>query len=879
MHTPLPFGLFIEHEQPTEADLVFIQSIALKLTNIREASNLEAFKIVRTLPDGGYVVATQHYGTFRIGVYKTKPNEPRNDGFASDYIPMLLSGRIEKAQVLDLDEGIGITLTEQCRRRLIDYKTNLQLPLKRNELFRLKIGYGENFKYFEPKNKGIYFFSQYIKHRPTWYSGAMSEAIQIISGYGKLTIDDLPEKSKDNPAEKPALILPPDYARRIKEELQSIRMPACKGIPHREGQLQYQYGFSLSHIISFDPAGKAWLIQIDSSGVHALPLPLIPATMTHAFREYMEHVQDDEVLAVLDRFGGLPSGELFPQGDAFHAWKRAGVIIKICDTADFYEHSAMYTACGWSCNTQGTSAFNTCWSYGPNGLMQAYGYQMNLQLATSENMGWLKPVQISADDDEAKNNLLKIRTYIEKLTDYLDPGTELTLAIMYKLRRVPQEMILARAENILDEGAVVDKSDADYWDLIELSPIANHTGRVGRVSAGPVYWGLKEYPMSMGRLKFPELTGAGCESFVMVSKDYEGPEVKCDTVVFGAYAGDDLKVVKYFIDKRTFHRETESNFEEIMILGEWEKTETAGESGLQGYFYTSDFDDRQEVPDSTVYTHIKGTDMGYGNPMYSTPPLLFTRGSVSKYRYYKHEVSTNTVSSFGLDIGICIPVFSRDAILYAYTDSEVSKSESVEHIQYAHADKTSYEMWTYDSIFHWLGGTGKGDPAAKDGKPVYVDVMHYNDADTTGFADSGDWLGLGGNYINITSIVGSFTERGSANHANGVIVGGESPYMPPYKTFKQINGEQRGRVHYSNAEAPNALLHRQPPEAWYFAFSPVDAGGLTYFYRDTCSITFGASKYSNVSEKPANSDRRPYWGFTALADHRESHIFIGVINE
>ena len=63
-----------------------------------------------------------------------------------------------------------------------------------------------------------------------------------------------------------------------------------------------------------------------------MPLPLVPATTTEAFREYIEEVADEEILKILDRFGGMPSGESFPVGQDFQAWRRAGVVIKVCDT-------------------------------------------------------------------------------------------------------------------------------------------------------------------------------------------------------------------------------------------------------------------------------------------------------------------------------------------------------------------------------------------------------------------------------------------------------------------------------------------------------------------------------------------------------------------
>jgi hypothetical protein len=147
-----------------------------------------------------------------------------------------------------------------------------------------------------------------------------------------------------------------------------------------------------------------------------------------------------------------------------------------------------------------------------------------------------------------------------------------------------------------------------------------------------------------------------------------------------------------------------------MIVGQWEKKETTSPTGIAGNLYTSDFDDRSELESSSIYTHIKGIDLGYGNPAYMTPALLYSHGSLSRARYYKHEVKTRSISSDSLQSAVCVPNFNRDAILYAYQQSTGSEVNTEEHQKKAIGDPTSYSLWTYDPIFHWIGGTGKGRP-------------------------------------------------------------------------------------------------------------------------------------------------------------------------
>ena len=118
-----------------------------------------------------------------------------------------------------------------------------------------------------------------------------------------------------------------------------------------------------------------------------MPLPIIPATATAAFRDYMEEVGDQEIIAILDRFGGMPTGESFPlRENEFEAWRRAGVIIKVCDSADFYDHIMYASACGWSFNLRGTEGYNTCYDYDDDeGLGYGLTYKASLKLSGTKS--------------------------------------------------------------------------------------------------------------------------------------------------------------------------------------------------------------------------------------------------------------------------------------------------------------------------------------------------------------------------------------------------------------------------------------------------------------------------------------------------------------
>lgn len=874
MHSPRPYGLLVLDGKLSDRDQLFIDQELKKLTNQKTLSNLDSIRQVKNLPDGGYVILQDMGGILKAIAHKELSfDEFELDGFAKTYVPMLYSGVITKAIVRTEDKKVGIKLTEQARRRLAGYAdAQSEFPAKDVALERFFIEYHPKFYYFKPDYTGIYTHTQYVKQRPTWYSGAMAEVMQIVGGYGKQSVIDLPDLT----IERASLKIPHQYLQRIANALDGVRLPAYSGVPDIEGQFQYDYKFSQCHAVGFDDANKPWLLQIDASGVWAMPLPLIPATTTEAFREYIEEVGDEEIIKILDRFGGMPSGESFPVGQDFQAWRRAGVVIKVCDTADFYHHSAMYIACGWSFNSKGHEGFNTCWGYADNGLMYAYGYKIKLNLVPAQKEGWLGKIDVDSNYVEV------ISQYLNKLAALLPKGEQKTLAILYKLRRVPPEDIYFQAETSLYNPLGVTSVDVDYWDNYELEPIAKHTGSVSKVTQGNVYHPGKN-PMAdaSGGLKFPELTGVGCQSFQLINPLYDGVAVKCDTVVFGCYIEDSLRVIKYFYDERNFLKNEQSTFEDVMIVGSWEKASTTGVTGLMGKFYTSDFDDRQETTDITTYTKITGRDLGYGNPAYQTPPLFLTHGILSRSRFYTHLTETKTTRSFSLENGVCVPVFNRDCVLYAYKDSIGSQTDSEKLERKSVADPTSYPLWTYDSIFHYLGGMGKGEPRPRTGEYVYVyGPPNYTPDAYSDFADSGDWYGVGGGYIDVSGICAPYTSRSSGHfQAGGVVIGGEGPTIEPYDKTETVPGKNIGKVTISYENVGAKVVHKNIPHPWYFGFSPIDTGGTPfYFYRDACKVVFGDNEYANISETDQYG-RRYKWGYSRLVEHKSAYHFIGVINE
>ena len=134
MHSPRPYGLLVLDGELSDRDQLFIDQELKKLTNQKTVSNLDSIRRVKNLPDGGYVILQDMGGILKAIVHKELSfDEFELDGFAKLYVPMLYSGVITKARVRK-EDGVGLKITEQTRRRLINYSKELVLPNKKLHL-------------------------------------------------------------------------------------------------------------------------------------------------------------------------------------------------------------------------------------------------------------------------------------------------------------------------------------------------------------------------------------------------------------------------------------------------------------------------------------------------------------------------------------------------------------------------------------------------------------------------------------------------------------------------------------------------------------------------------------------------------------------------
>lgn len=865
MHQGKPYGLHVIGGKLTDRDEAFVSVTAKRFSNLKDLSSIDSSRMVYDLPDGGYIVVQDMGGNFRVIAHKYNGvSTDTTYGLAVDYVPMLLSGVVIGATPYK-PQGVVLRMTEDTRKRFCGYDPNVSLPPKELALQRLNVEYNPKFNYFLPKYTGNRLFSQYHKQKATWYSGAMAEVVQAVGGYGLQDLSEIPNTKY----EQQKFPIPKKTLNDMRFQIQDRLLPAYTGLPHRLGQYQYDYGFYDCNSVSFDSSGKPWLLRISSAGVHAMPLPMIPVTTTPLFREFIESVNDTEILHLLDRFGGMPSGESFPT-KGWHHWVRAGVIIKVCDSAEFYRHRPLYDACGWAFNSSGSEGFNTCYSFDENNMRWVYAYKLKLNLAPVNNNGWLTGPQFP---DNPEHRAL-VTNYIASIISNMTEDTDRERAIRYKIRRQKPEFLLACARQ-------PDIKNIHFWENLVDEPIATHAGNMAQVSKGTLYWSGNNKKV-FGNLKFPVITGEGCESFDLTIRDYEGFVLKCDTIVFGCYINDQLKVIKFFIDERGFQPKPESTFEKNMIVGKWESHEY-GFTYLAGHLYTTDFDDRKPISSRETHIELKGEDLGYGNPLFHTPYIFQKWGLLSRSKYYSHERTTKVTERHYLNIATCVPVFSRDCILYAYKDGIEGGYKGEEMKRLSMQDPTTYGLWTYDPLWHYFGRDGKGEPRPKIGEYVYANYepsRNYRPTDRNAFADSGNWYGVPeSSFKDVSGICAKYTSRTGPHTAGGVMIGGEAPSIATYDIRVSQPPSESGFLSLSINVGGAVSIHKKIPESFYFIYSPIeDAAGIRYFYKESSHIACGTRKYAAINEY--NSNRTPlHWGSTTLVENNSSPCFIGVINE
>ena len=864
MHQPRPHGRFYYGEGELGAeDAAAAELLVRRLTNFKAVSDLETLKAVRTLPSGATAVATDAGGALRLLVYGAPkpPPPPEGDGLVHAKIPMLFSGVISTI-FAPPDRPIKVKMTETTIRRLRQYGEDSEIQIK-SELMRFNCRLPDHLIDFQGMSGLGPVMTQYTRIRPGWWSGAMAEVAQIVGGYGSQDFENLPE----DPTERAVMRLPERYRLQIERELPRARLPAYLGIAPKDGRFRFNFRPYDTNGITFDGSGAPWLTKVSRKGVYAMPLPVIPATTTQAFREYIEKVGDTEILWALDRFGGLPSGETFPSAEGgIEAWERAGAIIKICDADDFFDHDSMSTVCGWSFNTDGTEGFNTATGFDPGaGIPYCAGFKLRLSFGAAHSRGWVRAKSLESGIQQPE-----VDRYIAELLTALAKNGDRERAIKYKLYRVEPGQVVARARN---NGA----QDVDYWDNLVLPPIASHKGSCSRVSRGWIY------PTRLGAFKVPEPVFEGCISHsVQELYDVKIPEKypQCDTIIFGYYIGDALKVIKYFSDDREVEKEVESNLEDCMAVGTWTEKRYTSPPRIAGNLYTTDFDEREELAETYTLTTITGTDLGYPSRPSMTFHAYFWRdATITRNRYSGRVTNVKRYIGKQKSVYCYVPFMMRDAAVYGSRERATEMRESEEARRIAFSDPNTYRAWTYDFVWHWasfdMDTRWMDTPQPSDEIPpniFWVELHEYRDRGAcSDWADSGQYIeGLPADY--------TWLLYADLNGNRALL---RNPEIPPsYREYKipekKADPDEKHKNFVSLVAVPRNLSDKEVSD---FHFSGSPDAFRNVFYQDAAKVFAGSASYANLSDSGGQGVERIRYGFTRVADHKTAHHFIGVINE
>jgi hypothetical protein len=200
---------------------------------------------------------------------------------------------------------------------------------------------------------------------PCSYSGPMARIVSLALGNGNFNLFDVDER----------LLL-------LGGESHSWYRSTVEFLGFR---LQYDWHADRIHSALQDNKGNWWLIEIhEFHGIVARPLPMIAISFT---------LEDDLEQAAIDEFGGLPSGEAFPNDTAeINDQIENGDWIRLMSVDDYQETITddeifFSQACGWVFNDTGTEGrvvtYNTN-HIGTNWLQAAY-WKLELSINTTDS--------------------------------------------------------------------------------------------------------------------------------------------------------------------------------------------------------------------------------------------------------------------------------------------------------------------------------------------------------------------------------------------------------------------------------------------------------------------------------------------------------------
>lgn len=558
-------------------------------------------------------------------------------------------------------------------------------------------------------------WSQYVKCRPTLYSGRMRWVVQLLLGFGKQVRKSIYDRT-------PPPVGTPRQRRRLKESPSAYEREVL-----RDGrQIRYDWRWYRTHGIAVGADGKHWIVEIGNTrGVLAMPLPLMPLTDLAEFREKLEDMGDSAGLAALDAFGGYPTGESIPAGE-IEPWIRAGRVVRLSSIDDltfFYQKSTFSSAMGWAWNERGDEARNMAWEMGLSGYIRAthFGYSVTLGAiaprAAAPNAGTLR-ARIAGKASDAHY-----------------------AANHYKVGRLDES----------DIGSLLSIGDVDSLyaalDAATATPVGTGSGHLWIAHEGYLYKpgnSVEHY-----ELKYPWPELGYLLSFDMkpaLSRSRIIPY--CDTDVHSFFDGDELKYCRYFNDSRTaVPPAIEDDSDGCELVGVFTRTENQGLLHIPPMVYTNQFDHRRELVGARSVRICRGRDLGY-TQVYVIDDLTFPpRGRVGRTKRFSQTVTFETFGPESIGSAMVMPFYDRCAYYYAVTEAVLGHTKTV-----THSFKDVTDPWHCETWRNFPGFTGRTGPGGNfirgehpsgcgpvDPRTVMAPGGIYQEAACSDFADAGSW--------------------------------------------------------------------------------------------------------------------------------------------
>jgi hypothetical protein len=517
-------------------------------------------------------------------------------------------------------------------------------------------------------------FSQYVYLRPAMYSGKMQKVAQLVLGYGK--------------PKKPNVFSP--FARTVAraagltEATDEINDAFRNGVP-----IKYDNRFYRTHGITVDPTGKWWIIEISGRGMHAMPMPFWPGTTLAAFKDRAELI-DSEIYNAIAEFGGLPSGDSLPLGDAlFNCMKRAGLIKELAPASrltNFYRLSPFSSSMGWAINASGTEAHNVAYEYDDNGIPYSEYWAASFSIGST-----------IAPQNEDHPDLPALRT---KLNGATAPSAKYKEYVISKLPYLSNSELLNLGRSVLTAQEAFDACDG-----IEISRV-NGIGNVAMVKRA-TYW----YPsINYSMMKVHEPLIGGLLSVDMRRLGYQTTDnvpTVMDAIMNVHFIDDEIKYTYFYWDRTTeYVNEDENNFEPCMLAGNYYQYLRSGNSAVPPLMYTTDVDVRRRLSPTETEQTITSRKLDAIIEWHSLDPAFLSHGVGYRDHYWEKKFTYETTYDRARGAFVIIPGGVRHGSLILTSESRSGMLKGTQYTLVSRTDTWSYwgrVLWANRDVMEQLG--------------------------------------------------------------------------------------------------------------------------------------------------------------------------------